>query len=140
MKKILVVIYFTTCLMSTMSYAERSLKKKNIKIYTHVFYNKMFGNIHKIPYKYSSSLTSINCGQKLNVLKIDEKYSDKWVHVAHGKLKGYLYKKYTSLKKPKCFKRGYLKFFYSFNMDTTDAYYWGRLYDHLKIFKIRKMK
>lgn len=52
-----------------------------------------------------------------------------WVYVEVAEFRGFILKDYLSDKKPDCIQGKYPKFFDSLNLDLSELYYWGRLYD-----------
>jgi hypothetical protein len=96
------------------------------------FYQKIFGHIHESPQRTSVSLTTIQCGHPLKNL-IDPKVSlsPDWMYVETGGQKGFVWKKHVERNRPKCLQGEFPKFFENFNLDLSQMYYWGRLYDHM---------
>lgn len=93
------------------------------------YYKNIFGHIHLNPTKDSVSLTTIACGHPLNVTDTFKSSGVDWFIVNIDKKKGYVLKEFVSNQKPLCFQEKYPKFFNSLNLDLTELYYWGRLYD-----------
>ena len=105
------------------------------------YFIKTFGHIHKGPDAQSSSLTGIMCGTKLKVLEAKDIARD-WLLVEVGGEKGYVLQAYTSETSPKsyrdevssqdivCFQGMYPRFFSELNLNITEQFYWGKLYDH----------
>ena len=91
------------------------------------YYNSIFGNIHQNKSDYSSAITTISCGQLLKIK--NHNWETQWVHVQSGPYKGYIKSNYVSREEPICFQDKYPKFFESLDIDISDTYYWGRLYD-----------
>ncbi len=91
------------------------------------YYNNIFGNIHQNKSDYSSAITTISCGQLLKIKNYNEQAQ--WMHVQSGPYKGYIKSHYASKEVPVCFQDKYPKFFESLDIDISDTYYWGRLYD-----------
>jgi hypothetical protein len=56
--------------------------------------------------------------------------SQEWAYVEVADYRGFILKQYLSEKKPECLQAKYPKFFDGINMDLSELYYWGRLYDH----------
>ncbi len=92
------------------------------------FVKEIFVHLHQGPSKSTTSLTTLSCGQSL---RIWEKKSDPkgWFYTKVGVYKGHVHVSHLSLKKEKCFQEKYEKFFNSLNLDLSDMYYFGRLYD-----------
>lgn len=105
------------------------------------YFSETFGHVHKGPDSQSSSLTGIMCGTKLKVLESKDAPAG-WLLVEVGDEKGYVLQKYTSQMAPKsyrddvgandivCFQGMYPRFFSDLNLNITEQYFWGRLYDH----------
>lgn len=105
------------------------------------YFSETFGHIHKGPDAQSSSLTGIMCGTKLKVLEAKDIPAG-WLLVEVGDDKGYVLQKYTSQTLPKsyrdnagagdkiCFQGMYPRFFSDLNLNITEQFFWGRLYDH----------
>ena len=113
----------TFCLLLTTLTLLASEKEKSIGIF---YYSNIYGIVHLLPSINSESLTTISCGQPLRAYS---KLENKWIKVKAGPYKGHVQTKYISKKKPKCFQDTYSKFVESFELDLSDMYYWGRLYD-----------
>ncbi|MCK5073467.1 MAG: SH3 domain-containing protein [Bacteriovoracaceae bacterium] len=114
-----------TGIASTQSLAKKNKTTKN-KIVGIEYFKFMFGHIHLNPLRYSESLTAISCGHPV---KIYNKQKGDWKFVKVGPYKGYIHKKALSAKKPLCFQDRYPKFFDLFELDPSEQYYWGRLFD-----------
>lgn len=101
------------------------------------YLNKMFSHIHQNPSRYSQSMSTVACGHPLKVMKLIQKdgseqvtFSKEWSLVGTGPYEGYIQSKYISDKRPSCFQDRYPKFFQELELELTEMYYWGRLYDH----------
>jgi len=96
-----------------------------------VYFNQLFGHIHKNPSRYSQSLSTIECGHPVKIVKEkgNEVISGNYVKVKVGPYKGYLDHIYLSNKKEKCFSDKYPKFFNALNLTISDMFYWGKLND-----------
>jgi len=108
------------------------------------YFRPIFGHVHRNPSKYSSSLTTISCGHPVKVYKLTPKkgravtlFNKIWHYVKVGPYEGYIDKKYLASSKPDCFQDRYPKFFDSLELDLTELYYWGRLYDQYVFGKSR---
>lgn len=96
-----------------------------------VFYFKnMYGHVHQNASKYSTPLTTIECGHPVKVYEIRGRQGDKkWSRVKVANYKGYVLGEFLSSKKMKCFQDRYPKFINKFPLDVSEMYYWGRLND-----------
>jgi hypothetical protein len=101
------------------------------------YFSKIYGHVHKNPFRYSLSLTTISCGHPVKVLKAKAKgskryqdiFSKEWRYVKVGPYKGYIHIDYISNRRPRCFQDKYPKFYNSLNLAISDMYFWGKLYD-----------
>lgn len=100
------------------------------------YLKNIFGQIHLNPSRYSTSLTSLSCGHPIKIYEVVENsgklrviFNENWHYVKVGGYEGYINKNFLSNKKPHCFQDSYIKFFDQFDLDLTELYYWGRLYD-----------
>lgn len=107
------------------------------------YFSEIFGHIHEAPDRNSTSLTGIMCGTKMQVIesKKIEKLPDGWLYVEVGEERGFIKQEFTSDKMPKsyrdevgsgdkfCFQGMYPKFFSDLNLNISEQYYWGKLYD-----------
>ncbi len=96
-----------------------------------VYFNHLFGHVHKNPSRYSQSLSTLECGHPVKVLKEKghEIISGNYLKVQVGPYIGHIDKIYLSPKKEKCFSDKYPKFFNDLNLSITDMFYWGKLND-----------
>lgn len=97
-----------------------------------VFYMKpLFGHVHQSSVRTSASLTTIQCAHPVKVIESSKvSASPEWAYVQVADYRGFIMKQFLSEKKPDCFQGKYPKFFDALNMDLSELYYWGRLYDH----------
>ncbi len=99
------------------------------------YFRQIFGVVHQNPSRYSAALTTISCGHPIKILHlIDAKGkefvpNDNWIFAKVGAYEGFVMKEYLNKQKANCFQDRYPKFFDSFDMDLSELYYWGRLYD-----------
>lgn len=101
------------------------------KVVGRLYLNIFMGHLHKNPTKLSSSLTTLQCGHALKVLESDAVNPPKdWMYVSAGDDKGFIHSTSLSSSRPDCFQEKYPRFYNNLNLDLTDMYYWGRLYDH----------
>lgn len=96
-----------------------------------VFYMKpLFGHVHQSSVRTSASLTTIQCAHPVKVIESSKVSASKeWSYVQVADYRGFILKEYLSEKKPDCIQGKYPKFFDKLNMDLSELYYWGRLYD-----------
>jgi len=96
-----------------------------------VYFNHLFGHVHKSPSRYSQSLSTIECGHPVKIVqeKGHEIIKGNYIKVKVGPYNGYIHKIYLSNKKEKCFSDKYPKFFNALNLTITDMFYWGKLND-----------
>lgn len=100
------------------------------------YFNKMYGHVHENPSKTSSSLTTIPCGYPLQVYsKKDLSKNSEWKFVKAGEDFGYVNMTHLSSKRPRCIQGKYPKFFSNFDLDLSELYYWGKLYDQFLVEK-----
>jgi hypothetical protein len=96
-----------------------------------VFYFKpILGHVHESSSSSSASLTTIQCSHPVKVVESSKvSVSPEWTYVYVADFKGFVRKEFLSEKRPECFQGKYPKFFDSLNLDLSELYYWGRLYD-----------
>ena len=116
-------------LSSILSFAETVSTDEKI---VGIFYMKpLFGHVHQSSVRTSASLTTIQCAHPVKVIESSKvSVSSEWAYVEVADYRGFILKQYLSEKKPECLQGKYPKFFDSLNMDLSELYYWGRLYDH----------
>lgn len=97
-----------------------------------VFYmTPLFGHVHQSAMRTSASLTTIQCAHPVKVIESSKvSTSPEWAYVQVADYRGFIMRSYLSEKRPDCIQGRYPKFFDSLNMDLTELYFWGRLYDH----------
>ena len=96
-----------------------------------VYLTTFLGHVHQSPSRLSPSLTTIQCGHPIKIIKDKNVIiSEDWERVQVADWKGFVWKKHISAHKPNCFQARYPKFVDAFNLDLTELYYWGRLNDH----------
>lgn len=125
------------------STAEAKMSKKVVKV---MYYKHMFGHLHQNASKYSTSLTTISCGHPLKVYSVKTGaskprmlFNKEWYFVKAGPYEGYIRDSQLSSKKPTCFQDKYPKFVDQFEMEISDMYNWGRLYD-LYLYKRTRVR
>lgn len=116
-------------LSSLLSFAETTSTDEKV---VGIFYMKpLFGHVHQSSVRTSASLTTIQCAHPVKVLESTKvSVSREWAYVQVADYRGFIMKQFLSEKKPDCFQGKYPKFFDTLNMDLSELYYWGRLYDH----------
>jgi hypothetical protein len=97
-----------------------------------VFYLKpMFAHVHQTSVRTSPSLTTIQCSHPVKVIESTKvAHGAEWAYVHVADYRGFILKQYLVEKRPECFQGKYPRFFDSLNLDLSELYYWGRLYDH----------
>lgn len=96
-----------------------------------MYFNQIFGNIHKSPLRYSQYLSTIECNHPVKVLKNEkgEIGEREFLKVVVGPYTGYIHRLSLSGKKKRCFSSLYPKFFDALNLKIVDTFYWGKLND-----------
>ena len=87
-----------------------------------------FGHLHINSSIYSMSLTTLSCGHPVKIFS-DDKVKIGWKRAEAGGKKGFLLEKHLSPKRPRCFSGKFPKFVDRMNLDVSEMYYWGKLYD-----------
>lgn len=103
-----------------------------------MYLKTLFAHIHPNPSKYSSTMTTLSCGHPVKVLEGGTGKSTNskgWIQVVVGPYKGFIQGHFLSEKKVGCFQDKYPKLFDSFNLELSELYHWGRLYDLYSIGK-----
>ena len=93
-----------------------------------MYFQNFLGNIHKNPSKDSTSLTVVQCSHSVKLLATSAKIEG-WSYVQVGDDKGYVQTEFLGTKRPNCLQRRYPNFYKNLNLDITEMYFWGRLYD-----------
>jgi hypothetical protein len=122
-------MFLILLLSSLLSFAETTSTDEKV---VGVFYmTPMFGHVHQSSVRTSASLTTIQCAHPVKVIESSKvSVAPEWAYVQVAEYRGFIMRQYLSEKKPECFQGKYPKFFDSLNMDLSELYYWGRLYDH----------
>lgn len=95
------------------------------------YFSPILGHVHQSPKELSSSLTTIQCGHPMKVIESTKvKVSEEWAYVQVADFKGFVLKNFLVKSRPDCFQGKYPKFFDGLNLDLSELYYWGRLYDN----------
>ena len=127
-------------LISIVTFSLSLTAKSNFQI---KYYNNFFGNVHQNPSRFSTTLTTISCGHPIKIYRTKEtigeefKSSMSWSKVKVGPYTGYIKDDFLDIGRPYCFQDVFPKFFDLFEMDLTELYYWGKLYDQYIIGKSR---
>lgn len=96
------------------------------EVVSRMYFSEFMGHVHKAPDNDSSSLTAVQCGFKVKVLKVKRK-TPEWSYVSVGEDKGFIKNSRLSSTRPNCFQGKYQEFYNSLNLDLTDLYYLGKL-------------
>jgi len=101
-----------------------------------LYFNQLFGQLHLTPSRYSTTLTAVACGHPVKIYQLKKQglpgmtiFNNDWNYASVGPYEGYIGAEFLSKEKPDCFQDRYPKFFDSFELDISEIYYWGRLYD-----------
>jgi hypothetical protein len=87
-------------------------------------------HVHQNNSYYSNTLTTIPCGQPVNILKSAQsgaKTGMKYVQV--GPYPGYVKEKYLSATRVICLEKEYPRFFDLVSAEISEIYFWGKLKD-----------
>jgi hypothetical protein len=133
-------IFIVFTLFSYTVSAEDFFDKKVVSI---GYFKEVYGHVHKNPFRYSLGLTTVSCGHPLKILKAKsnkkgvyrEYFAKSWRYVKIGPYHGYIKDKFISRKRPICIQDKYPKFFEKINLEISDMYYWGKLYDQYLLGK-----
>ena len=122
-------MFLTLLLFNLLSFAETTSTDEKV---VGVFYmTPLFGHIHQSSVRTSASLTTVQCAHPVKVIESSKvSISKEWAYVEVADYRGFVMKQYLSEKRPDCIQGKYPKFFDALNMDLSELYYWGRLYDH----------
>ncbi len=122
--------------------APAGFKKRLLHV---AYYKNIFGHIHKNPSRYSQSLSTIECGHPVKIYVLvnlqnkskQELFEGRFHYVKVGPYEGYIDKSYLTLKRGDCFQDRFPRFFDHLELELTDMYYWGKLYDQYVYGKSR---
>lgn len=122
-------MFLILLLSSILSFAETTSTDEKV---VGIFYmNPLFGHVHQYSVRTSASLTTIQCAHPVKVIESSKvSISNEWAYVQVAEYRGFVMKQFLSETKPDCIQGKYPKFFDMLNMDLSELYYWGRLYDH----------
>lgn len=133
MKKKLILCLTLVFLMPSIASSAEKYSRKVVRI---VFFKEIFGHIHQNPSKYSTAITTISCGHPLKVYKVTdssgrstEVFNKSYMFIKAGPYDGYIKKSLVTSSRPKCFQDKYPRFFDQFEMDISELFNWGKLYD-----------
>lgn len=122
--------------LETKQYSEKGNAEDRKKIFIGVWYfKKMFGHVHQTPNQFAGSLTTLSCGHPVKIYQSPDKSHDNWELIQAAGFEGYILKDFLSQTRPDCFQQKYSNFFNSVDLDLTDLYFWGRLYDQYFMLK-----
>ncbi len=94
------------------------------------YFLPIFGHVHQSSMMTSTSLTTIQCAHPVKVIESSKvSAGPEWAYVQVADHKGFILKEFLSQKRPDCFQGKYSGFFDALNLDLSELYYWGRLYD-----------
>lgn len=106
------------------------------KVVGRLYLNTFMGHLHKNPTKQSSSLTTLQCSHAVKVIENEGvSVPSGWVYAQVGEDKGFIHVSQLTSTRPECFQDKYPRFYSSLNLDLTDMYYWGRMFDHFSTGK-----
>lgn len=110
--------------------ASGSLQSKDV-VSRVLYFNQLFGHIHKSPSRYSQSLSTIECNHPVKILKDKggEITRGRYHKVIVGPYTGYIDTIYLSSQKNTCFSNKYPKFYDALKLEISDTFYWGKLND-----------
>lgn len=75
-------------------------------------------------------MTTIQCSHPVKVIESSKvTINEAWAYVEVADYRGFIRKEFLSAKRPDCFQGRYPNFFDGLNLDLSELYYWGRLYD-----------
>lgn len=99
------------------------------KLVGRLFVIPMVINLHQRAVKYSPTLTSLSCGDRVEAYEVEVPNKMGWYEVKAGRWVGYLEREYLQESYPRCFRNEYPRFWSKLELDSSQKYYWGRLYD-----------
>jgi hypothetical protein len=122
-------MFLILLLFNLLSFAEtKSTDEKVVGVF---YMTPLFAHIHQSSVRTSASLTTVQCAHPVKVIESSKvSISKEWAYVEVADYRGFVMKQYLSEKRPDCIQGKYPKFFDALNMDLSELYYWGRLYDH----------
>lgn len=93
------------------------------------YFKNFLGHVHKNASKDSTSLTVVQCSHSVKLLNSKNVISN-WSYVQVGDDKGYVQSAFLTHKRPDCLQQKYPRFYIGLELDISEMYFWGRLYDH----------
>ncbi len=94
------------------------------------YFKPIIGHVHQSAEKTSASMTAIQCSHPVKVIESSKVVvSPEWAYVEVADYRGFIRKEFLAEKRPDCFQGRYPHFFDGLNLDLSELYYWGRLYD-----------
>lgn len=94
------------------------------------YFKPILGHVHQSPDKNSASMTTIQCSHPVKVIESSKVViNNSWSYVEVADYRGFIRKDFLAEKRPDCFQGRYPHFFDGLNLDLSELYYWGRLYD-----------
>lgn len=97
------------------------------------YINTPFALLHELPNDFSAGIDTLNCNQSVKVFERGDLPSENFWEVEAAGKKGLVKKEFLSPKRAECAQERYAKFFDSLGLELEDRYYWGRLYDQMRI-------
>lgn len=94
------------------------------------YFKPIIGHVHQSADKTSASMTAIQCSHPVKVIESSKVVvSPEWAYVEVADYRGFIRKEFLAQSRPDCFQGRYPNFFDGLNLDLSELYYWGRLYD-----------
>lgn len=93
------------------------------------YFSMVYGHLHTSALSASSGLTALSCGHPVKILDDPIQTKRGWKYVQVGPHKGFIKEDYLRDKRGNCLQAQYPKFFNYLDLDLTELYFWGRLYD-----------
>lgn len=108
------------------------------KVVARMRFQAIMGHLHKNPSRFSSSLTTLQCGHPVKIIEDTTIHTPAgWFYAQVGQDKGYIQEHFLNATHPKCLQGRYQRFFNELNLDLSDMYYWGRLSDYFDVGETR---
>ena len=107
-----------------------------------LIYKNFFGHLHEGPSAYSSSLKTLSCGDRLEVIQSKNEVHTEfskfaWVRVKHGPDSGFIRKDFLAKNYRDCFQYRFPRFFSEFKLKLGEIFSWGRLFDQYVMGKAK---
>lgn len=126
-------LFLMLSILSLSQFSFAANKKRLIGVY---YYKNLFGHVHQNASRYSTSLTTLACGHPVKVYEIPREntsnlkvINNMWAMVKVGHYEGFLRYDHLSKTRVNCFQQKFPKFFENFDLEISELYHWGRLYD-----------